>query len=140
VLLTLHVSLLTLVGFVLGPLLVLPIYVFGALPLVMMLPSLPYTRTTFVGHLLAYLVPLVAEWLHLVPATYGFEHGAVVIHPWAVDMSPQLLVGVAVTCTLIQIGICAKLFIGQRRAQEAAQRQIHLQAWQLGQLLPEAQR
>jgi hypothetical protein len=57
-----------------------------------------------------------------------------------VDMSPELLVGVAVTCTLIQILISASLFMRQRKAQEAAQRQIHLQAWQLGQLLPEAQR
>ncbi|NVB81490.1 MAG: hypothetical protein HOV81_24050 [Kofleriaceae bacterium] len=59
---TLHVSLLATIGFVLGPLLVLPMLVFGSLPIFLMTPTVRFPKTVLVLHVLAFVVP---ELLHV---------------------------------------------------------------------------
>jgi hypothetical protein len=86
---------------------------------------------------IAYLAPFAAEWLHLTPRTYTFDGSALRIQPWAMDLPPQLAIGLTVVCVLFQIAVHAIMLLRQRRAQERAQELLHLQRWQLGQLLPE---
>ncbi len=133
---SLHITVLATLGIAIGPLLVLPIFVFGSLPLFLLFPSVSYPVTTFLGHTVAFMVPLVLEWLGLVPNGYAIEGGALVIRPWAFHMPPRLLVGVVVLLTLMQVVIHAVSFIRQRRAQERSQELVHLQTWQLAQLMP----
>jgi serine/threonine-protein kinase len=132
---TLHIALLATIGFALGPLLVLPMLVFGSLPIFLMMPTARFPKTVIVLHLLAFVVPLAIEALGLVPASYSIEGGALVLEPWAVTLSPQALLFLICALVFLQLVGNTLMIDAQRAAQDRAQELLHVQSWQLAQLV-----
>ena len=136
VFLMLHVLMLMTMGTVLGPLLLLPIFVFGALPIMLIAPTVRLPVTIAVGHLLAVAVPIALEWLAIVPSSYRVTGGALVLEPWALEVSPTGLIFVVLGTITVQLISNTILLDRHRLAQDRAQEQLHVQKWQLEQLVP----
>ena len=130
-----HVTLLATVGVLLGPLLVLPILLFGTSTIFLMVPTVRFPRLIVVAHLLAAAVPLTLEWLAIVPSSYSFEGGALVLEPWAVDISAGALLFAILGTIFVQMVANAYALDTQREIQSRAQEQLHVQKWQLEQLV-----
>jgi eukaryotic-like serine/threonine-protein kinase len=131
-----HVLLLGTVGMFLGPLLILPILLFGSMPIMLMSPTV-YMPKTIVGlHVLALALPLSLEWLGILPPSYHLVGGALVLDPWAVDITPTALLFAVLTTIAAQLLANAFLLNRQRLDQERAQEMLHVQKWQLEQLVP----
>lgn len=133
--LAMHAGLLATVGILLGPLLLAPILVFGSLPIALVASVLRMPKTIFTVHFLAILFPLLLEWLHVVPASYHFDHGALVLQPWAVDVTPTVVLFTILSITVLQMLGNTLVLDAQRREQDLAQETVHLQRWQFSQLV-----
>ena len=129
-------GLLAAVGVIFGPLVLVPILIFGTLPVFIMMPTASFPVRAAILHVLVIAVPLGLEWLHVVPRTYYFDQGALVLRPWAINMPPGVLVGLTLSVIVLQLVGNVLIFVRQRRAQERAQELVHLQSWQLHQLVP----
>jgi len=86
--------------------------------------------------LLAMLVPLGLELAGVLPSSYKFEDGMMCIVPHAIVMQrvPTYLLLAAVSAVLIALGAYFGLTLGS--ALVAAHQRMHLQSWQLRQLIP----
>ena len=133
--LTVHAIILATVAIALGPLCVAPVLVFGSLPLALTVPVMRAPRTVFVIHFLAIFVPLMLEWLGIVPASYEITHGALVLKPWAVSVTPTALLFSIISIVLLQLIGNTFALDAQRREQDLAQETVHLQRWQFSQLV-----
>jgi hypothetical protein len=131
-----HVVMLATIGVFLGPLLLLPILLFGSMPIMLLAPTVNFPTTIVVSHLLAVAVPLALEWLDVVPHTYSVSGGALVLAPWAIDVTPSALLFTLLGTIVMQTISNAVIVERQRRAQERAQELLHVQKWQLQQLVP----
>jgi serine/threonine-protein kinase len=133
--LTVHAVILATVGIALGPLCVAPVLVFGSLPLALTVPVIRAPRTVFIVHFLAFFIPLLLEWLHVVPASYEITHGALILKPWAVSVTPTALLFSMISIVLLQLVGTTFALDAQRREQDLAQETVHLQRWQFSQLV-----
>jgi eukaryotic-like serine/threonine-protein kinase len=131
-----HMTLLASVGMFLGPLLILPILLFGSMPIMVMAPTVYMPKTIVALHLLAVAVPLSLEWLGILPASYHLVGGTLVLDPWAVDIAPRALTFAVLATIVAQLLANAVLLNRQRQDQERAQELLHVQKWQLEQLVP----
>jgi serine/threonine-protein kinase len=133
--LAMHAALLATVGIALGPLLLAPILVFGSLPIALVASVLRMPKTVFAVHFLAIFIPLLLEWLHVVPSSYHFDRGALVLQPWAVDVTPTVVLFSILSITVLQMLGNTLVLDAQRREQDLAQETVHLQRWQFSQLV-----
>ncbi|HEY5924316.1 MAG TPA: hypothetical protein VIV11_21715, partial [Kofleriaceae bacterium] len=62
--------------------------------------------------------------------------GALVLKPWAVSLSPSALLVAMLGIVIIQMLANTFVFAAQQRLQTRAQEQLHVQKWQLEQLVP----
>ena len=92
--------------------------------------------TIVASHLLAIGVPLALEWLAILPSSYSFVRGALVLDPWAIDIAPGALLFLVLGTIVLQLIANTIVHDAQRRLQNRAQEQLHVQAWQLAQLVP----
>ena len=92
-------------------------------------------RTVFIVHFLAFFIPLLLEWLHVVPASYEITHGALILKPWAVSVTPTALLFSMISIVLLQVVGTTFALDAQRREQDLAQETVHLQSWQFSQLV-----
>jgi serine/threonine-protein kinase len=136
VMLVLHMMLLATTGLFLGPLLVLPILVFGSLPIMLLAPTIHMPKTIVTAHFLAVAVPLAVEWLGIVPHSYYLTGGTLVLDPWAIDITPAALLFTVLATIFAQLIANAVVLHRQRQNQERLQEQLHVQKWQLQQLVP----
>ncbi|HEY5947147.1 MAG TPA: serine/threonine-protein kinase [Kofleriaceae bacterium] len=134
--LALHIFMLATIGVFLGPFLLLPILLFGSLPIMIMAPTVDFPKTIVVGHMVAVAVPLALEWSGAVPRSFSVAGGALVLDPWAVDITPQALIFCLLGTITLQLLANAVMLHRQRRNQELAQELLHIQKWQLQQLVP----
>jgi serine/threonine-protein kinase len=84
----------------------------------------------------AVLVPLLLEWLGVLSPSYLFEGGRMVIVPHLNDLPavPSLVVVATISVGII---INSALFLSRVRATlNQAEERLHLNAWQLRQLVP----
>jgi hypothetical protein len=125
-------------GLVTGPLLVLPIFLIGTLTAALSQPFGYTARTIVVIYVIAMAVPFVSEWVGLTPSTYQVEHGALVLTPWAIDLTPGPTIALNLLGIATQAMITSSLMIAQSRAQRQAQERLHAHSWHLRQLLPRA--
>jgi serine/threonine-protein kinase len=130
-----HLILIVVVAVCLGPLLLAPFFVFGALPITLMFPSLRLPKTLFVLHLLAVGIPLGLEALGVLPASAWTDGGAIVLKPWAVHADPAVLLGIVLVAIVAQMIVVLIVFTSQRAAQERATERLHVTAWHLRQLI-----
>jgi hypothetical protein len=124
------------IGILLGPLLLVTILVFGTAGMFITVQAVRMPVTIVVCHALALAVPLVLEWVGVVPASYHFEGNALVLKPWAVEVSPSATLFMIFAIIVMQLIANAVMLWAQRRIYERAQEQLHVQRWQLQQLVP----
>jgi serine/threonine-protein kinase len=134
--LCLHCTLLATIGVLLGPLLLLPILLFGTAGIFATVTSIDMPKSIVIVHLLALVIPLSLEWLGIVPASYTLLGNALVLQPWAIDLEPTALVVIVLSAVVMQLFANAFIFGAQRNIQARAQEQLHIQKWQLEQLVP----
>jgi len=143
------------IGSLLYPALALDAALVGAVGVMMspllLLPTLAVvSATTFMGQPMsrnpvaiigfgfaAVLTPLVLEWTGVLPRTYGFVDGALVIRPWVIGMHETGTMVILVSVSLITILAGGSMVVHLRRAQEESQRRVHLLAWHMKQLIPD---
>jgi serine/threonine-protein kinase len=130
-----HTLLLTASGVFFGSLLFVPMFAFGSLPIMLMLPSIRLPKWATAMHLLAVFAPVVLELLHVVPSTFTFRGNELVLRPVFVTASPQLLVGILLAIITVQMIVTTLVLDGQRQKQDRAQELLHIQSWQLGKLV-----
>jgi eukaryotic-like serine/threonine-protein kinase len=82
-----------------------------------------------------FLVPLVLEWSGVIAPSYAGAEGVFQILPRAVELRPVSTMAF-LTASSIALIVCSIFFFGSfREALLAAERRLHLQTWQLRQLL-----
>ncbi|MEP6863390.1 MAG: serine/threonine-protein kinase [Deltaproteobacteria bacterium] len=133
--LTGHFMLLMLVGTIAGALLFLPVFAFGSLPIMLMLPRFNHPVGTLAFHIIAVAIPLVLDQTGLIPSSFHTDALGIHIKPWAVDLSPKAIVGLLYLVIFAQMYVTTRVFVAQRRSQLAAQEHLHAQRWQLAQLV-----
>jgi serine/threonine-protein kinase len=131
-----HFALLTTVGFVLGPLLLTPILMFGTLPIGLMLPILRRPKLVAGAHLMSFVLPMACELAGVVPRTFTLT-GGLTLTPWAAATTPTALAFLIGVIVFTQAIANTHILDAQRGAQDRAQEQLHVQAWQLAQLVPQ---
>jgi serine/threonine-protein kinase len=134
-LMLLYVSMLITVGLVLSSLLLLPIMIIGMLPLAQQLPTVRHPIAVIVVLSLALVIPVTLEMLRIVPPTFAFSGSDLIIHSGIGGLSPLMLVLLMVLIVGGQLLTISLLVLSQRREQERAQEELHVQKWQLEQLV-----
>jgi len=122
-------------GLLLGSLFLVPILVFGTLPIGIMLPILKRPLVVVVAHTMSFVVPLGAELLHLVPRTFELTARGILLAPPYVTLPAPTMLAIEVLCIFVQLLSVSYILYSQRAAQDRAQEQLHVQAWQLAQLV-----
>lgn len=123
-------------GIVVGPLLMVPIFLIGTLSTAF---SQPFGFSTFaivLPYTMSFAAPLVLEWVGVLPSTYRVEHHALMLTPWAVNLTPAATIALMLIGITAQAVITSSLMRTQTRAQQHARDLLHAQAWHLKQLLP----
>ncbi|HEY6039645.1 MAG TPA: serine/threonine-protein kinase [Kofleriaceae bacterium] len=133
--LTGHFTLLMLVGTIAGSLLFLPIFAFGSLPIMLMLPRFNHPIGTLSFHIIAVAIPVILDQTGIIPSSFHTDAAGIHIKPWAVDASPRMVVLLLYLVIFAQMFVTTRVFMAQRRAQLAAQEHLHAQRWQLAQLV-----
>jgi serine/threonine-protein kinase len=132
----LHCLVIATIGIVLGSLLVVPILVFGSATILFVAPTVRIPKAVFVMHLLAIAIPLALELLGFVPRTFTLIDGGLVLHPWALHMSPSAMVVSILGTVVLQLAGNMLVLDRTRLAQSQAEEAVFIQKWQLEQMLP----
>ena len=122
---------------VLGPLLIVPIFMIMSLAGMLSQPSSYRSAVIVVPQVLAIAVPLVLEWVGFLPSTYRIA-GGLVFTPPAIELSQTLASVLLVTPIVVGAIVMSLIAISLRVAQQRGQDQLHAQTWHLQQLLPSA--
>ncbi len=130
--------LLTLLGIVVGPLLLLPMFLVGSLAGWLQQPSNHPSWILVVAHVVPMVGLVGLELAGVLPSTFAVENGAFVLRSWVIDMTPTIAALTLVLGFAAQVAHIAVVTVSGRRAREAAQDQQHAHAWHLRQLLPRA--
>jgi eukaryotic-like serine/threonine-protein kinase len=97
-------------------------------------------RVTTGAAVLAVLAPFALELAGLVPPSYAFRDGALLVLPRATDL-PPLQTTLYLALTSVTMVVIPALTAGHLRDRlNAAERRIYLQAWNLSHLVPRAAR
>jgi eukaryotic-like serine/threonine-protein kinase len=131
-----HCVLLATIGVLLGPLLLVPNLLFGSSTIMVTIQTIRMPVTLGLLHASTLVVPLSLELLGVLPSTFSLKGGALILDPWAVDATPTAMLFVLLATVGFQLAACLFVLDSQRRLQDKAQEQLHVQAWQLGQLVP----
>ena len=133
--LPLHCALLTTSAILFSPLIVLPTLAATSVTAFISHPTRTRPWVIVVLHLAAVIGPLVAELVGLLPRTFSTAGDSLTITPWAVVVPASQFIWVATLINTTQVIAGAILVMHLRRAEEAAQQAVYLNAWHLGQLL-----
>jgi eukaryotic-like serine/threonine-protein kinase len=133
-----HAVLIASIGIVVGPLPLVPVITFGFLPISLMLPGRRYPLTCLVFGLASIAIPFALELAGAVPPSITIVGDAIQLRPWAIPLSPSLVL--AMTALMILLQVVAVVFVldRQRRAQDAAQERVHVLKWHFAQVIPNA--
>jgi len=113
----------------------LPVFAFGSLPIMLMLPRFDRPLVALAFHISAVGIPLVLEITHAIPSSWSTDELGVHIKPWAVDAPPGVIVAFLFSVIFMQMIVTTRVFTAQRNSQKLAQEQLHAQRWQLAQLV-----
>jgi eukaryotic-like serine/threonine-protein kinase len=131
-----HCALLASLAILIGPLFIVPTLLFGSSTIMVTIQSVRMPGSILGFHALALLVPLGLEWAGVLPDSYSLSGGALVLRPWSIDMGPTTMMFMLLASILVQLVANLYVLDAQRRLQDRAQEQLHMQAWQLAQLVP----
>jgi serine/threonine-protein kinase len=123
---------------VLGPYLLLPAILVGNSVAFVVTPGKNQRRIALLVGSLGILVPVALELTGVLSPSYSFHDGAMNILPRGTALPERATMMMLFVLTISTI-ITAVLFVDRvRRALDRAEQRLHLQAWQLRQLVPEA--
>ena len=125
-------------SFILGPMLVLPIFIVGSLAGFVMAPTAHSPALVVGAHVFAFVAPVALELLGVTPSTFYVEAGHLVLSPWAIDLTPVPTTIFLVVSVIAQFANTTMIGLSERRGQEHALNQVHVQSWHLKQLVPDA--
>jgi eukaryotic-like serine/threonine-protein kinase len=132
----LHCGLLASLSILIGPLLIVPTLIFGSSTIMVTTQTIRMPVAIFFLHLGAIALPLGAEWAGILPDSYSSSGGALVLKPWSIDMEPTTMIFALLASVVVQLVANLYVLDAQRQLQDRAQEQLHVQAWQLAQLVP----
>jgi hypothetical protein len=122
---------------VFSPILIVPGLASGVAVAMVAFPSLIHRPWLVIGGLLAgFLVPVGLEAGGLWPRTWGFEDGRLVITASAVHLDGLPATFLIVSANAAMVVVMALLVRSLAAMQRASQRELEIQAWHLGRLLP----
>jgi eukaryotic-like serine/threonine-protein kinase len=122
---------------VFSPILIVPGLAGGIAVAMIALPALIHRPAVVVAAALAgFLVPLGLEAAGLWPRTWGFEGGRLVIAPGAVNLDGAPAALLIVGANVAIVAVMSLLVRSLASIQRANRRQLEIQAWHLGRLLP----
>jgi len=122
---------------VLGPLLIVPIFLIMSLAGMLSQPSSYRWWVTVVPHALALALPLTLESVGILPSTYRVA-GGLLFTPPAIELTETLALALGVISIVVGAVVMSAIAISLRVAQQRAQDQVHAHTWHLKQLLPSA--
>lgn len=118
-----------------GPLVILPAVAVGTTVSLLLHPSKHLRVPIIAAGCLATLLPLALQWWGVLPASYAFESGSMIIRPWMTPL-PEAPTIVAIVSSSVGTTLAAAfLVVRVRDALTDAEERLALQAWQLGQLV-----
>jgi serine/threonine-protein kinase len=123
---------------VLGPYMLLPAILVGNSVAFVVTPGKNQRRTALVVGMLGLIVPVALEILGVLSPSYAFRDGGMTVlpHGTALPETPTLVLLFTITLSTIATAV---LFVDRvRRSLDRAEQRLHLQAWQLRQLVPDA--
>jgi serine/threonine protein kinase len=82
------------------------------------------------------LLPLLLEWLGVLPPSYSLHDGVLTILPRWIELSPRGTIPALLVGNLVILLCAAAVMAKFRDGLTAAERRLYVQAWQLRQLLP----
>ena len=125
-------------AYILGPLFIMPIFIVGSLAGYIMSPT-AYPPAVIVGvHVVAFVVPVATELLGVSASTFHVDHGALVLTPYAIDLTPAAATLLVIGSVFAQFANKPIAVVSERRGQERALDQVHVQSWHLKQLVRDA--
>jgi hypothetical protein len=131
-----HCALLATMSIVLGPLLLVPILLFGSATIMFTASAVRAPTIILSTHLAVLVIPLALELVGVLPRTFELVEHGLVLRPWAIQMTaPSLVISIVSTVVLQMIGNMIMLDRSRMTQARNAER-IHMQAWQLKQLVP----
>jgi hypothetical protein len=101
----------------------------------LMLPRFNHPIGTLAFHIIAVAIPVILDQTGLIPSSFHTDALGIHIKPWAVDASPNAVVGLLYLVIFAQMFVTTRVFMAQRKTQLAAQEHLHAQRWQLAQLV-----
>lgn len=129
-------TLLTAVGVLLGPLLVMPIFLIGSLCGYLGQPSGYRPWWTLVVHAVPIALVTAIELSGLLPPTTQIVAGSLVLSTRVVELTPLAVAAIYALAGVTQAANSYMLMAGTVRAQCEAQDLLHAQRWHLDQLVP----
>jgi len=121
---------------VFGPLLVMPVFVVGAVGIGLTQPSGFDWPVTVGSQVLGLAVPLALEWLGVLPRTYHVAGDGLVLSPWVVSLTPMLAISLMLVAIVSQIAVTTIVQVTRSRAQQRIEDRLYAMRWHLEQLLP----
>jgi hypothetical protein len=121
-----------------GPLIVVPTVATAATVSILLHPSKKLRGLILACGCLTVATPLLLQWLGVIHASYTFDAGAIVMRPWALELSGPMTL---LTILIMDVGtmvMVAVLAIQTRDTLTEAERRLAMHAWNLRQLVPEA--
>jgi hypothetical protein len=135
----LTVALYVIAGYILGPLLIMPIIMIGAIAAFLAQPSRAYASwITVIAYVFPFIAMLVLEGVGLLPQTVRFEDGAIILTSSQLEHRPVSTSIVLAAALFTQVVNTVLVANTRNRTQVAASRAVHAQTWHLKQLLPTA--
>jgi tRNA A-37 threonylcarbamoyl transferase component Bud32 len=133
----LTVTLYVIAGYILGPLLIMPIMLIGAIAAFLAQPSRAHASwITVLSYVLPFVGMLVLEVVGVLPRTVRFEDGAIILTSSQLEHRPISTSLVLAAALFTQVMNTVLVANTRNRAQVAASRALHAQTWHLKQLLP----
>jgi serine/threonine-protein kinase len=134
--LVIHAVLLATNAMLFSPFLVIPALAATSVAAFASHPTRSGPRLIVLVHALALVTPVIGELVGLLPPTFTTVGATLAITPWAVVLPATRMVWVVSLIGVTQLIAAATLVRQLRRAEEAAQQDVYLNAWHLQQLLP----
>jgi serine/threonine-protein kinase len=128
---------LTCAAVVVGPLFILPLFIVGAIAAFIAQP-VAYPAWVIVGPLVIPIgLPILLESIGVLPSTFEFRDGTFVLTTWVFDLTPTIAIFLLASSLAVQVFNSTVVAVFQKRAQTAAQNQVHATQWHLEKLLPD---
>ena len=125
-------------GLMFGPLLVMPVFMVGAIAGFLSQPSEFHWSWPVIAFVVPFLALIGLELGGVLPTTIQFGDGALILSTSTLELTPMsatLILGLVMTAAVVNVTVIA---VSRNTSQLEASTLLHVQRWHLKQLLPHA--